>query len=93
MSEQQVKGGRAQRLCLRGGHTGEGATKVHWGGRDWEERLLFFNCFFGQVHTAIYHLVICFWLCWVFLVAWGLPLVAMQRLLIAVTSLVAEHRL
>ena len=39
MSEQQVKGGGAQRLCLRGGHAGEGATKVHWGGSDWEERL------------------------------------------------------
>ena len=56
---------------------------------------LFFNKF-------IYFLFIYFWLHWVFVVArglffscseWGLLLVAVRRLLIAVASLVAEHGL
>ena len=34
-----------------------------------------------------------FWLCWVFVAACRLSLVAMSGLLIAVASLVAEHRL
>ena len=33
-----------------------------------------------------------FWLCWVFVAACGLSLGAMPRFLIAVTSVVAEHR-
>ena len=34
-----------------------------------------------------------FWLCWVFVAARGLSLVAVHGLLIAVASLVAEHGL
>ena len=34
-----------------------------------------------------------YWLCWVFIVACGLSLVAARRLLIVVASVVAEHRL
>ena len=93
MSEQQVKGGRAQRLCLRGWHAGEGATKVHWGGQDWEEGLFFFNCFFWTCTYCYLSFSYLFLAGLGLPFAWGLSLVAMQRLLIVVTSLVAEHKL
>ena len=41
----------------------------------------------------IYLFIYLFWLCWVFVAACGLSLVAVSSLLIAVASLVAEHRL
>ena len=39
------------------------------------------------------YLLICFWLCWVFVAGRRLSLVAMPWLLTAVASLVAEHGL
>ena len=39
-----------------------------------------------------YFKYIYFWLCWVFVAVCGLSLVVVSRLLIAVASLVAEHR-
>ena len=43
--------------------------------------------------VCVYFLFTCLWLCWVFVVILGLSLVAVHGLLIAVASLVAEHRL
>ena len=54
-----------------------------------------FNCrliwlFYFQFLKIFIYL---FWLCWVFVAVHGLSLVAAPGLLIAVASLVAEHRL
>ena len=55
MSEQQVKGGGAQRLCLRGGHAGEGVTKIHWVGGACKKEFFSLEkkCFF-DMYTSLY---------------------------------------
>ena len=47
----------------------------------------------STLFLCVYFLFIYLWLCWVFDVTLGLSLVAVHRLLIAVASLVVEHRL
>ena len=55
----------------------------------------FYKKWSSVVHSILQHdlfLMIYFWLNWVFIVAHGLSLVVVYRLLIAVDSLVLEHR-
>ena len=47
---------------------------------------------FFDVYTLLYLFIIYFWLCWVFVAAHGLSLVAVHRLLSAEAFLM-EHRL
>ena len=49
--------------------------------------------FFLSSFINLFILFIYFWLCWDLVVARGLSLVVVRGLLIALTSLVAEHRL
>ena len=57
------------------------------------DKISFKNCSKGLWVFCLFLLFIYFWLCWVFVAAHGLSLVVVQGLLIAVASLVAEHRL
>ena len=55
---------------------------------------LCFLCFvvLEPFKNFIYLIYLSFWLCWVFVAARGLSLVAVSGLLIVVASLVVEHR-
>ena len=63
---------------------------------------MFYLLYDSHLYIFFFNLFIYFWLCWVFVAVHGISLVggergllfiAVRRLLIAVASLVAEHRL
>ena len=65
-------------------------TRISNSGLEWTRQLDFFLFLFKIIFILFYFM---YWLCWVFIVACGLSLVAARRLLIVVASVVAEHRL
>ena len=55
--------------------------------------IVFQISFFIFLFIVFYFITLFFWLCWVFIAVHGLSVVVLSRLLIAVVSLVAEHKL